>query len=850
MTQTRRLGLTPVGKISVPAAGPDHLARPRCTGVLDQAVRDRRLVLVAAPAGYGKTSLLAEWAAGTESPVAWLSLDPLDDSPARLVRVLTDAVLAALAEELDEPADPAPATAGLGPQVDALVGLLDGVERPPVIVLDDVHHLSALTGRAVLTPLMQYARTRFVLAGRHDASIPVQRLRIAGELAEIRMGTLAFTQDEVHRLGRSLGSPRHPDGAHELWSLTGGWPVAVRLALAAGVPDGDDPLGMRDRDIPLTDYLVEQVVGQLPDDLARFFLTASFAPALDTAMAEALLPGGAGLLETCYRRGLFLVATAQDGGAPAYRWHSLVAAHARTVLTRRDPGAAQAAHRVIAEHLARSDPAGAIQHALDARSPALAASVLGEHWPDLVVRGEADLIRRLRSALPAPFRNSPDVLIALSAADAIGGDPGTGDRRPATVVGLVQTFLARCRPGPEEAIRRGTALLAEPELDEGTLALGLYLLARAELQRPLVGDGPVHRVARAAELAAARGWTALELACRAEEAVAAAQHGDYLVARRRATAVIAQAEAHGWAATGIVAGAHLAAGMADYWQDRLDGAAAELTAAIESAGPLRREVALHAAGVLAVVAIDQADPVLLDRAVAALAEQDRDDSRLPGHAAALRAVVEAFRLDSQQRPADALAVVEPWLARMDPSLYAWRGDALRRTGDLPGAWRSLDEARRTAETWPPLVRHRIEVAVQATEALLHRDPQAAHQALERALSAAAEQDLIRPLRDRSADLRPLLSEHLTWGSAHEDTVTRLLLADQAAPVVRPSAWELTPRERDVLVCLRSSLTTEEIAASMFLSINTIKTHMRAIYRKLGVAGRREAVRTGVERGLV
>ncbi|MFB9953727.1 response regulator transcription factor [Cellulomonas denverensis] len=81
-------------------------------------------------------------------------------------------------------------------------------------------------------------------------------------------------------------------------------------------------------------------------------------------------------------------------------------------------------------------------------------------------------------------------------------------------------------------------------------------------------------------------------------------------------------------------------------------------------------------------------------------------------------------------------------------------------------------------------------------------------------------------------------------------MTRLLLADQADPAVRPSAWELTPRERDVLVCLRSSLTTEEIAASMFLSINTIKTHIRAIYRKLGVSGRREAVRSGVERGLV
>ncbi|WP_146840488.1 helix-turn-helix transcriptional regulator, partial [Cellulomonas hominis] len=130
------------------------------------------------------------------------------------------------------------------------------------------------------------------------------------------------------------------------------------------------------------------------------------------------------------------------------------------------------------------------------------------------------------------------------------------------------------------------------------------------------------------------------------------------------------------------------------------------------------------------------------------------------------------------------------------------------------------------------------------------DPAAAHGALETALDAAAEQGVVRPLRDRAAELHPLLSEHLEWGSAHEALVARLLVAEEVAPAPRASAWDLTPRERDVLACLRSSLTSDEIAASLFLSINTVKTHMRAIYRKLGVDGRRAAVRVAVQRGLL
>jgi hypothetical protein len=140
------------------------------------------------------------------------------------------------------------------------------------------------------------------------------------------------------------------------------------------------------------------------------------AEQVDPELAEALVPGGARLLDACVGRGLFLTDVGDGGDGPVYRWHALVAAHARAVLARRDPLAARVAHRVVAAHLGPLDPAAAIRHALDGHAPDLAARVLGERWPDLVVRGDVGQVRGLRAALPPRYRSDPDVLL-LSVAD-------------------------------------------------------------------------------------------------------------------------------------------------------------------------------------------------------------------------------------------------------------------------------------------------------------------------------------------------------------------------------------------------------------------------------------------------
>ncbi|RMI14275.1 hypothetical protein EBM89_00490, partial [Cellulomonas triticagri] len=372
---TARSATTPAGKISPPVAPAGHLERPRLLGALDDALAAHRTVLVAAPAGFGKSCLLASWVSHRTTPVAWVSVDGLDDDPGRLARVLADAVERARPGTLTARWTAA-ADAATSRRVDALLADVEAAGADLTVVLDDVHTLSSATARTVLAPLLRYpAMPRVVVAGRHDTTLPVNRMRISGDLGELRAGALAFTRDEVAAFARLNGTAADAAGVATLWDLTQGWPVAVRLAVAAGLLDRDlatvQPLA--GTDVPITGYLVEEVIGTLPPDLASFVLLASTADALDADLAEALVPGGSAALEQCADRGVFLTRAGGQGGQgglPVYRWHSLVAAHARTLLQRRDPAAAQRAHRVTAEHLRRRDPAAAITHALAGGDPA------------------------------------------------------------------------------------------------------------------------------------------------------------------------------------------------------------------------------------------------------------------------------------------------------------------------------------------------------------------------------------------------------------------------------------------------------------------------------------------------
>lgn len=848
--------------MTTPPLGIHVVPRPGPTAELEAAVAGHRVAAVVAPAGFGKTTLVASWAAQTGDPVAWLTLDAADEDPARLVRGLEAAVALALPPD-DRAAlrrTAAEADPGARGQLDALLVALGERQAPLVLVVDDVHEVHGTTARDVLSRLVRYAPAslRLVLVARADPGVPLQRLRVDGDLGEVRAVSLALGADEVVRVAAAAGVTLDRAGGEQLRALTDGWAVAVRMVLL-GLATGPD-LAQRLRTVPssvvpVADYVVDEVLAGLPAVLAAFVLLATVDDVVDPGLAEALVPGGAALLDDCVARGLFLTpATSsttpravtagawaepddvtdapdpEDDGTgaddpTAYRWHGLFAAQCRVLLSRRDPGALAHAHLVVARHRRDTDWPAAVRHACAAGDAALAVEVLRAHWPEVLVSGDTALLRRLCALVVGQGRRDAWVLLAQAAADVVDG------RGDATVIPQIQRVVAAWGPDDELLARvlatalgasvapDGTVHASLPTADLGldsadvappTRALALYLVGRTEAHDGTDPAAAAGHLAHGAAAADAAGLPTVASACRAERALLLADAGELAVADALAVDLLADDGVR----TGALAPAHLVRGLVAYWRDRLADARGHLEDAVALAGPAQRAVAVRAAATLALVC-----HALDDR---------------PGFERARRRVelVVLAAADDHGpfgRPAGS---ADPDDARLD-----------RHVG--------LDELGRiaTAHARTP---NDVVGALQRALAAAADDEHTAHRLLERALDVAEPAGVRRPFVELAPALHDLLVEHLRWGSAHEALVASLLAGD--APRRGPrGGWgnlELTEREHQVLVRLRSTMTTTEIAAALFVSSNTVKTHQRSIYRKLGVAGRRDALRVAAERGLL
>ncbi|MBO9552985.1 LuxR C-terminal-related transcriptional regulator [Cellulomonas sp.] len=841
-------------KITAPTLGGFVVPRPDRVADLDALVTGHRVTLVVAPAGFGKSTLLASWTATVcDRPVAWLALDASDDDPARLLHGLAHAVAAVV-------------PGGAARTVDELLVALDRAPDGLVVVVDDVQALGADVVRDVLGRLVRYAPPglRLVLAGRYDPPLPLHRLRLAGELGEVRERALAFDGTEVARLASSSGVELSASEAEELRGLTGGWPVAVRMSLLS-LAAGDDP-GARVRRmpalaVPVADYLVDEVLDGLPAPLAEFVLRATVDDVVDPVLAERLVPGGARLLDECVARGLFLTRTvpnARDEG-PVYRWHALFAAQCRVLQGRRDPDLLVATHRLVAEHRRSTDWVSAVRHASAAGDDAVAAGLLHAHWADLLVEGDTALLRRLLAQLPATLARDPGVLLAAAAADVQDGD---GDlvalahaRRAAQgawsdtdeLVGrLLGPVLSSAGQTPA-AVAWATPALDAPDVDPATRAFGLYLVGRVEAQTGVDTRRARDHLTEGATVAAANGLPAIAAGCRAEQSLLLADDGELTRADDTAGHVLDQGAEHGWTRTSALAAAHLARGVTAFWQDRLADARRHLAAAQTGAGRQRPEVAVRAAAVLALVCLAQDDGAGFARARAAVGDDPR--WRTVASFADVLGVVDTVAHVRHGDLAAGLRTAHEAADVAHPLATVWEAETQRLAGHSDAADRALDRLDGLR------IPAHVEVSAALTRALLRsaqHDEAGAHRELEHALAVAAPEGVRRPFADRADDLHALLVDHLAWGSAHEEFVAGLLASAPPARTSRPAvrAWELTAREHEVLVRLRSTMTTTEIGAALFVSTNTVKTHQRSIYRKLGVAGRREAVRLAAANGLI
>ncbi|GMA23260.1 hypothetical protein GCM10025864_10190 [Luteimicrobium album] len=481
-----------------------------------------------------------------------------------------------------------------------------------------------------------------------------------------------------------------------------------------------------------------------------------------------------------------------------------------------------------------------------------------------MVAGEHETVRALLGLVPSPWRDGPELTVVDAAVSAVKGRPDLAsdqlaharrtlgelpdDRRTAvgTTATLVELFLAS-RAGLTDAVNRGRSILEdEAVLAPSAAALAAYLVGRAEAYSEYDDTRSLAHLRRGAALAAEQGLTALELACLAESTLPLVGTGDLHGAWALAEEVEARVAAAGWHSPELLASPQVVRGFVSYMRDRLEDACGYLEDGLAALPPSAAVARSRAGAALmaAYVGLGDRGGLLRARAIV-LAPDAASSAAIVDCAGVIEALDQA--LGGRARfGAEALDRL-PAGPRLAVG-HVWAAEVYRRADRRDDAWRSLaqvDESKRGAQ---------LSVNWELTAAMLawgQGDTEAAHGHLARALDHAADRGIRRPFAERD-DVGPLLRDHLARGTRHAALVGELLAAGDRprAPRQPVVAKELSARELDVLRELRASRSTAEIAAALYLSVNTVKTHTRSIYRKLGVRGRREALQAALAAGLL
>ncbi len=422
-------------KLHVPAPRPGLVPRPRLTERLADGL-GRGLLLVCAPAGYGKTVLLADWAQRCHVPAAWLSLDGGDNDPARFWRhviAALDRARPGVGERVGPLLGP-PAPLSFGPLVTALINeLAEPGGDEVLLVLDDYHVIGTEPVHTSAGFLLEHRPPglHLVLASRADPPLPLARLRARGQLAELRAGDLRFTPGEAAALlAPVVAGPRAelPEAAvAALAERTEGWAAGLQLA-ALSLRGHDDAAAFvaafTGSHRYVLDYLAEEVLEGQDKQVRTFLLETSVLDRLSGPLCDAVTgrEGSQAMLEDAERAGLFLIPL--DDVRGWWRYHHLFADLLRARSQEEQPGRVPALHRNAAAWYAGCGLADdAIGHAVAAGETLWAARIIEQHF-DMVynIRGEAATIHRWLSVLPAEIvRSRPRLLLAQTLMAATSG---------------------------------------------------------------------------------------------------------------------------------------------------------------------------------------------------------------------------------------------------------------------------------------------------------------------------------------------------------------------------------------------------------------------------------------------
>jgi LuxR family transcriptional regulator, maltose regulon positive regulatory protein len=875
-------------KITAPGVPGWAVPRPRITKLIAEGTRWCPLTVVTGPAGGGKTMALALWAAAEPGPVAWVSLDEFDNRP----RVFWSYLVAALRRSGVAVPGALPAAAR-GPAADhlfvqRLASALAAQDPPVTLVLDDLH---LLTGPRVLDGLDYVLRNagpglRLVACSRADPLLPLHRYRLAGELAEIRASDLAFSTAEAGLLLARHGSTLSAGSLECLTRRTEGWAAGLRLAAISLRTHPDPDLFAREliaEDSALAGYLVEEVLNAQPPEARDVLLSTSILEQVSAEAASELTGNeqAGRILPALARANAFV----QPAGGGWYRYHTLFAEVLRLKLRHEHPGRVAALHRRAARwHERNGSLADAVRHAAEAGDWPLAASMVidaqaisqiieprdspslaaqfcrmppGQAWtepqPYLVCAAEAlsagrpessaaalDAAETILGRLPADQQAAGGLAAAMIrlAAARRAGDLAAA----AAAAGRAEVLVSRM---PRELADRNRQIRARVLSDRGAVELWSGRLDEADR---VLDSGAAAAAAAGGEheRAGCLGHLALVEAMRgrlSRAAGLAAQAAAAAAAGRRGPAV----QYPNSAALVALAWAHLEHNELRETRSRLTQARAALT--------ISPDKLVSAVACLAAALGDLAEGH--PRAAAKMAGQARRGWSVPPWLEHRLTLVESRACAAAGDIRAALAAAEQAGCDNSPEAAVTLAFAWAAAGDRNKARRALAPALAASAQVPERARLQAWL-VDARLSYGSGDHAHGRRSLASALRLGEREQLRLPFAMERTWLRPVLEREPALARAHQRllgpglTSPGLAPASQAAPAqLAPVIVEqLSERERDVLRWMSGMLTTAEIASELHISINTVKTHLKSIYRKLGAAHCREAVRRGRQLGLI
>ena len=867
-----------VSKITAPAVPEWAVRRPRVTKLIAEGARWCPLTVLTGPPGAGKTMALALWAAAERGAIAWVSLDDYDNRPA----VFWSYVVAALGRS-GVAAPQAVSAAACGRAADyafllRLASALAAQDPPVTLIIDDLH---LLTDPAVHSEL-HFVRwntgpgLRLVVSSRADPLLPLHRYRLAGELAEIRASDLTFTVAEAGLLLAQHGSTLSADSLERLTRRTEGWAAGLRLAaisLGAHPRPGQFVTELITDDSTLTGYLVDEVLSAVPPEVRDLLLSTSILERVNAEAASELTGSeqAGRILASVARTNAFV----QPIGCGWYRYHTLFAEMLRLKLRREYPDRVAVLHRRAARWYERNGPlTDAAQHATQAGDWQIAASLVvdGLAISEIIEPRDGQSLAREFTRMPngRAWTGPQPYLVAAAAALAAGRPESC-----AAAVEAAEGMVERLPSGQEAAARLAAATIrlaaarrtgdlsaAEAAVTQAEALISRMpdeLAQRRHLRaRVLSGRGAVAlwsgRLDEATRIldsgvaaAAASGGEHERVGCLGHLALVEALRGRLRRAAKlasQATAALAAEEQRPPAphpdppALAALAWVHLERGELQEARsrlrqldaalaaspDKLIGAVAFLLAACgglaEGHGEAAAQMITRARSGWAVPAwLDQRLTLLQARAYAAAGD-------------ITAAVAAAERAGRDSSPEAAVALAHAWLA----------------AGNDNNARRALAPALSARSGEPDRVRMQAALA-EARLSYHSGDDARGRRSLACALRLAEREQLKLPFVIERGWIGPVLRRDPELARIHQHLFASAPRHDQPRATAGTSTTgtvlpvePLTEREREVLRHVSGMLNTTEVASEMYISINTVKAHLKSIYRKLAATHRGEAVR--------